>query len=74
MLQLKLRSHELEAMLGGLGAGPTKALGMAGKSGHGDVIPHQDRGGSGVVGADMMASMAALKQRQQLYMEAVGCE
>eukprot|EP00983_Pelagomonas_calceolata_P011692 376804-Pelagomonas_calceolata.AAC.1 len=73
LLQLKMRSHELEATLSGLG-GPMRAFSIGGRSTFGDVAPQQDIGsGSGVVGADMMASMASLKQRQQKYMEAVGC-
>jgi hypothetical protein len=37
-------------------------------------MPQQDKNPSGVVGSDVLSSMAALKQRQQLYMEAVGSE
>ncbi|KAF5841604.1 hypothetical protein DUNSADRAFT_12060 [Dunaliella salina] len=74
LLQVKMRSHELEAALSGL-SGPMRSLAAAGGRGVlGDIGPQQDVGsGSGVVGADMIASMAALKQRQQKYMEAVGC-
>ena len=57
-MELKLRSHELEATLGGLG---------------GPICAFADKTGSsqgGVVGQDMLASMAALKQRQESYMQA----
>jgi len=68
-MEHKLRSHELEATLSSC-AGPIRAF----AGGRSDLMPQQDKNPSGVVGSDVLSSMAALKQRQQLYMEAVGSE
>lgn len=61
-MELRLRSHELESKLGAMGL-PLRAF--AGGASRAD----QDKGDSGVVGSDMLASMAGLKSRQQQYID-----
>lgn len=69
LMELKLRSHELEATLGGLG-GPIRAFAGL-KGGTADTLPAQSGSSQGGgVGQDMLSSMAALKQRQEQYMQA----